>query len=185
MRVPTARLLAAVGAGLAGLTAACADAPTGPAPAGGPALAQLWLFILATLLGGALAGLLYPLVFGRHGEPVAGSGLRFGRRPPPGAVPGYGAPDAYQQQWNQPGGSTPFGGSPDTGGYQQPAAPSYAAPAAATPAPAPAEQPIIQDGWQWDPQAQQWIPVQQQPPQQGGWQAPGGEQTQVRPTDGV
>ena len=69
--------------------------------AGVDAIAQLWLFILATLLGGALAGLLYPLVFGRHGEPVAGSGLRFGRRPPPGAVPGYGAPDAYQQQWNQ------------------------------------------------------------------------------------
>ena len=46
--------------------------------AGVDAIAQLWLFILATLLGGALAGLLYPLVFGRHGEPVAGSGLRFG-----------------------------------------------------------------------------------------------------------
>ena len=69
--------------------------------AGGDAIAQQWLFIVAPLVGGGVAGLLYPLLFGRHGEPVAGSGLRFGRRTPPGAVPGYGAPDAYQQQWNQ------------------------------------------------------------------------------------
>ena len=41
------------------------------------------------------------------------------------------------------------------------------------------EQPIIQDGWQWDPQAQQWIPAQQQPPAPRA--TPGGEQTQVRP----
>jgi aquaporin Z len=68
--------------------------------AGGDAIIQLWLFILAPLIGGALAGLLYPALFGRHGTPVVGSGLRFGRTPP-GAVPGYGAPDAYQQQWNQ------------------------------------------------------------------------------------
>ena len=69
--------------------------------AGSDAIIQLWLFILAPLIGGALAGVLYPTVFGRHSEPVAGSGLRFGRRTPPGAVPGYGAPDAYQEQWNQ------------------------------------------------------------------------------------
>ena len=69
--------------------------------AGGDAIAQQWLFIVAPLLGATLAGLLYPLLFGRHSEPVAGSGLRFGRRAVPGAVPGYGAPDAYQQQWNQ------------------------------------------------------------------------------------
>jgi aquaporin Z len=68
--------------------------------AGGDAIIALWLFILAPLLGGALAGLLYPALFGWHGEPVVGSGLSFGRTPP-GAVPGYGAPDAYQQQWNQ------------------------------------------------------------------------------------
>ena len=69
--------------------------------AGSDAIIQLWLFILAPLIGGALAGVLYPALFGRHGEPVAGSGLRFGGRTPPGAVPGYGEPDAYQQQWNQ------------------------------------------------------------------------------------
>ena len=42
--------------------------------AGGDAIAQQWLFIVAPLVGGGVAGLLYPLVFGRHGEPVAGFG---------------------------------------------------------------------------------------------------------------
>ena len=69
--------------------------------AGSDAIIQLWLFILAPLVGGGLAGLLYPALFGRGAEPVLGSGLRFARRTAPGAVPGYGAPDAYQQQWNQ------------------------------------------------------------------------------------
>jgi aquaporin Z len=68
--------------------------------AGADAIIQLWLFILAPLIGGALAGLLYPALFGRHSEPVVGSGLTF-RRTTPGAVPGYGAPDALQEQWNQ------------------------------------------------------------------------------------
>jgi aquaporin Z len=68
--------------------------------AGGHALAQLWLFILAPLLGGAAAGVVYATLFGRAGQPVPGSGLVFGRQVP-GAVPGYGAPDAYQVQWNQ------------------------------------------------------------------------------------
>lgn len=49
------------------------------------------------------------------------------------------------------------------------------------------EQPIIQDGWQWDPQAQQWIPAQQQapqPPSQQGWAQSyddGDAGTQIRP----
>ncbi len=68
--------------------------------AGTDAIAQLWLFILAPLLGGALAGLVHPLLFGRDQDPVPGSGVRFSRAPAAG-VPGYGAPDAYQQQWNQ------------------------------------------------------------------------------------
>jgi aquaporin Z len=75
----------------------------GPALFGGSeALKQLWLFILAPLLGGALSGVVYPLLFGHADEPVAGSGLRFGTRPT-GAVPGYGAPDQFQQQWQQEG----------------------------------------------------------------------------------
>ncbi len=75
--------------------------------AGSDAIIQLWLFILAPLLGGALAGIAYHVLFGGD-EPIAGSGLRFARQRA-GAVPGYGAPDQYQQQWNQPG----------AGGYQQ------------------------------------------------------------------
>ena len=77
----------------------------GPALFGGSdALKDLWLFILAPLLGGALSGFVYPALFGRGDEPVAGSGLRFGSAPA-GAVPGYGAPDAFQPQWQEGGGS--------------------------------------------------------------------------------
>jgi aquaporin Z len=132
---------------------------------GSDAIIQLWLFILAPLIGGAVAGLLYPMLFGRASAPVAGSGFPAGGAT--GTVPGLGAPDAFQQQWNQPA----------------------AAPAPApAPTPAPAEQPIIQDGWQWDPAAQQWIPAQQQPPapqadQPGGWAPPSSEHTVVRPPD--
>jgi aquaporin Z len=39
------------------------------------------------------------VLFGHGSDPVVGSGLRFGA--PAVAVPGYGAPDQYQQQWNQ------------------------------------------------------------------------------------
>ncbi len=81
--------------------------------AGVDAIAQLWLFILAPLLGGAIAGITYALLFGRGAEDVPGSGLRFVRiqiapgamgpgvaAPGVGAVPGYGAPDQLQEQWN-------------------------------------------------------------------------------------
>ncbi len=47
--------------------------------AGGDAIAQVWLFVLAPLLGGAIAGVTYSLLFGPSGVPVAGSGLAFGR----------------------------------------------------------------------------------------------------------
>ncbi|WP_193609561.1 MIP/aquaporin family protein [Nocardioides lijunqiniae] len=162
-----------------------------PARSIGPALfsgtdplIQVWVFILGPLLGAAAAGLLYPALFGHAGDPVPGSGLNFGRSSAtPAAVPGYGMPDQYQQQWNQQNSAYPA---------------AQAAPVAQAPAPTPAaeqapaqqnpwgEQPIIQDGWQWDPQAQQWIPAQQQAPQ-AQWPSPeaGGGQTQVRPPDGV
>ena len=128
---------------------------------GGDAIAQIWLFILAPLIGAALAGFAYPGLFGHGAEPVPGSGLNFGS---PATVAQGGYVDQYQQQWNQPGGQA-----------------------------APAEQPIIQDGWQWDPQAQQWIPAQQQaapppqqqaaPPPQQSWPEPdqGSGPTQVTP----
>ena len=76
------------------------------------ALQDLWLFIVAPLLGGAVSGFLYPALFGRGDEPVAGSGLRFGNGAT-GAVPGYGAPDAFQQQW-QEGGGAPGAVAPPT-----------------------------------------------------------------------
>ncbi len=51
---------------------------TGPAIfAGSAELAQLWLFWLAPLVGGAIAGLLYPLLFGEEvsKEPVVGKAV--------------------------------------------------------------------------------------------------------------
>ena len=46
--------------------------------AGTDAIVQLWLFVLAPLLGAAIAGLTYPVLFGHGAAPVAGSGLNFG-----------------------------------------------------------------------------------------------------------
>lgn len=159
---------------------------------GGDPLIQVWVFLIGTILGGALAGFAYPALFGADRDKVPGSGLDFGgpKQQHQGFAPGQ--PGGYQQQWGQ---------QPQQGGYQQPQQgyqqpvqqdyqqpqQGYGAPQAQQAQPA-AEQPIIQDGWQWDPQAQQWIPAQQpgQPGGQGGWQSPGsGEQTQVRPQDGV
>jgi len=51
---------------------------TGPAIfAGGLALSQLWLFWVAPLIGGGLAGLLYPALFGEVGseEPIVGKAV--------------------------------------------------------------------------------------------------------------
>lgn len=106
--------------------------------AGSDAIIQLWLFILAPLAGGAIAGITYPMLFGHGSEPVPGSGLRRTAA----AVPGYGAPDQLQQEWNQ----QTTAAAPADGGY--------------------AQEPIIQDGWQWDHAAQEWKPLEQfqQPP---------------------
>jgi aquaporin Z len=112
--------------------------------AGTPAIEQLWLFILAPLVGGAVAGLAYPLVFGRTGEAVAGSGIRLPRR---GIV--VVGPDQYQQQWNQ---------DASAGGWLF----------AAEGQPPAEEAPVVQDGWQWDPVGQQWHPVGSTPEQ---WRA--------------
>jgi aquaporin Z len=100
--------------------------------AGSDAIIQLWLFILAPLAGAAIAGITYPMLFGHGSEPVPGSGLR---RAAPAAVPGYGAPDQFQQEWNQGTATT------TTEAYVQ--------------------EPIIQDGWQWDHAAQEWKPLEQ------------------------
>lgn len=108
----------------------------GPALFAGPdAIKQLWLFILAPLIGAAIAGIAYPLLFGRVGDLVPGSGISFNRPRTAAQTPGYAARDQYQQQWN--------------------------------PEPA-AAQPIVQNGWQWDPIGQQWHPVGSTPEQ---WRA--------------
>ena len=138
-----------------------------PARSIGPALfagldniAQLWLFILAPLAGGVIGGLVYPVLFGHATEPVPGSGLHFGGRaaavPAAAAVPGYGAPDAFQEQWNQEDEAT---GVP---GVTSPAETTTRMPSG-TGDPTAAQPRIIQDGWEWDYAAQQWKPLQEAP----------------------
>jgi aquaporin Z len=114
--------------------------------AGGDSIVQLWLFIVAPTLGGVLGGLLYPMIFGHGTDPVVGSGWRFARRPVSAAVPGYGAPDQFQQEWNQQ--------AQEQAAWEQ--------------------EPIIQDGWQWDHAAQEWKPLEQ-------WQQPAAPAAQAAP----
>jgi aquaporin Z len=142
--------------------------------AGTDAILQLWLFILAPLVGGALGGLLYPLLFGHGTDPVPGSGLTFSR-PTPAVVPGYGATDQMQQEWNQQDAT-------EQAAWEQ--------------------EPIIQDGWQWDHAAQEWKPLEQwqpappahpaaepqtapgeQSPQGWSQPEPGAGNTQIRPPE--
>lgn len=146
--------------------------------AGTDAVIQLWLFILAPLLGGVAAGVSYGMLFGHGSEPVAGSGFNFSR-PARAAVPGYGAPDQYQQEWNQ-----------ESPAVQAQAAEAQAQAGQEQQAHGWGSEPIIRDGWQWDPHTQQWIPAQQapQPPQQSQQQAQhewppsdGDQGTQIRP----
>ena len=126
--------------------------------AGGDAIIQLWLFIVAPLVGGAVAGFTYPLIFGHGTDPVAGSGLTFAR-PAPAAVPGYGAPDQYQQEWNQQQTAQ------DQAAWEQ--------------------EPIIQDGWQWDHAAQEWKPLEQWQPATPPQAAATPEPTQITPNPAV
>jgi aquaporin Z len=150
--------------------------------AGSDAIIQLWLFILAPVLGAAIAGFTYPLVFGRDVEPVPGSGLNFSR--PAHAPAGWqgqqqwgqqegwggeqqwGQQGSQSQQWGQAQGGQQQAGEQQWGGQQQ----------------AQTEYP----GWQWDAQAQQWVPdpaTQQQWPAQGaeGEESP---RTQIRDPEG-
>lgn len=129
--------------------------------AGGDAIVQLWLFILAPLLGATAAGLLYPALFGRATDAVPGSGLVLRRRgvptsTEPPAIAGYGQTDQFQQEWNQ----GDAGAATGTG-----AAAGAATSSEATQAWEP--EPIIQDGWRWDYQAQEWKPLDQWPDEGG------------------
>lgn len=134
--------------------------------AGTDAIIQLWLFVAAPLLGAAIAGLTYPLLFGQGSAPVAGSGLNFGGGRKEQFVPG-----SYEAQWNQ-GQQLPQGGwgqpeaawgAPPQQQWGQPAPqrqqqpdPAYGAPQQAPPG-------------QWGQPAPQ---RHQQPGQPGQWGAP-------------
>ena len=162
--------------------------------AGTDAIVQLWLFVVAPLVGAAIAGLTYPLLFGQGATPVAGSGLNFGGGRKDQFVPGN-----YEAQWNQgqqggwgqPGAAW---GAPPQQQWGQPAPQQqpdpYSTPQAAPQQPgqwgqpAPAEQP------QQPSQPGQWgAPQQQQPGQPGApghWGNPDGDddgRTQVRRPD--
>ena len=117
---------------------------------GTDAIIQLWLFIVAPLVGATIAGLTYPLVFGYASEPVAGSGLSFGGGRQRQAS--YAPPANYEQQWNQ--------GQPQQ--WQAPAAPPQQW----------GQQPPTQQWNHGQPPAQTAPPVQQPPvqapPQQWG-----------------
>lgn len=141
--------------------------------AGADAIVQLWLFILAPVLGAALAGLAYPALFGRATDAVPGSGLALRRREvprstEPAAMAGYGTTDQFQQEWNQP-----ETGALGTGAGAGTVAGTGAGAGAGATGPSPEAtqawepEPIIQDGWRWDYQAQEWKPLDQWPDEGG------------------
>ena len=167
--------------------------------AGTDAIVQLWLFIVAPLLGGAIAGLTYPLLFGHGQEPVPGSGLSFsgGRKQP--------APGGYEAQWNQgqgqwgqpqqqwgPGAQQQWG-TPDPGYAAGPPAPQQSPQQApqqpahwGAPDPAYGTPPQTPPG-QWGQPAQPGTPPPgTQPSAPGHWGNPEGDddgRTQVRRPD--
>lgn len=68
--------------------------------AGGDSIAQVWLFALGPLLGGAIAGLTYGALFGQDDDRVAGSWLRFGQQAAVSdPVPAAAAPTWGEHQW--------------------------------------------------------------------------------------
>jgi aquaporin Z len=144
--------------------------------AGTDAIVQLWLFVVAPLLGAAIAGLTYPILFGQGAAPVAGSGLNFGGGRKDQFVPG-----SYEAQWNQG----------QQGSWGQPGAAWGAPPQQQWGQPEPYQQqpqqpqqpqPPTQPG-QWgqpEPYQQPQQP-QQQPQQPGQWGAPGQTQQPGQP----
>lgn len=176
--------------------------------AGTDAIMQLWVFILAPLLGAAIAGITYPLIFGHGEEPVAGSGLSFGggrAQPAPlgyenqwnqGQAAAWGQP---QQQWSAPaqqqwGSPAEYGGGPQSAPQAAPqAAPQqWGQPAAGHQGrqqwgqPDVTQQPGPPQQWGAPPQPSQHQPGQPEPGQPGHWGDPEGDddgRTQVRRPD--
>jgi len=75
--------------------------------AGGTAIGQVWLFIVAPLVGALIAGVTYPFLVGRASKPVPGSGISLPQRPAAAPAPA----------WSQP--TEPSPGAP-TGAPQYP-----------------------------------------------------------------
>ncbi len=143
--------------------------------AGTDAIVQLWLFVLAPLLGAAIAGLTYPVLFGQGATPVAGSGLNFGG----GRKGDQFVPGSYEAQWNQ---------GQQQGGWGQPGAAWGAPPQQQWGQPVPPQQqPQQPDPAYGAPQQAQPGPwgqpaqPQQQPAQPGQWGAPVQPQSQPQP----
>lgn len=138
---------------------------------GTDAIIQLWLFIVAPLVGAAIAGLTYPLIFGHGSEPVAGSGLNFGGGGRRQQQPSYAPPATYEQQWNQ--------GQPPQQQWQAPPAPQqqnwgqqpapaqpWGQPQQPAPQAAPPAQPPAQAPQHWgQPAADPYAPPAPQAPQ--------------------
>ncbi|MET1059965.1 MAG: aquaporin, partial [Nocardioides sp.] len=134
--------------------------------AGSDAVIQLWLFILAPLLGGGLAGLTYPLIFGRDRALAPGTGIHLAglrrQRPP---YPGWGPQGGYP-----PPGYPPQQGYPPPGYPQQgypPPGYGEGAPQGGAPQPAWDQQQWGGQGQSWsqpDQYQQQWSAQPDQPP---------------------
>ncbi|TQL70151.1 aquaporin Z [Nocardioides albertanoniae] len=156
---------------------------------GGDYLAQVPIFLIVPALGGAIAGVLYPLIFGKHGGELARAGFSFG-----GGAKG----SAQDFQWDSQA-SAPAAPAAAAAAPAAPAAPAAhtaqsthaapAAPAAEHAAPGGAddnsdrtivsgggqqpwqqpthaggegELPVYeQDGWRWDYAKQEWVPIEQ------------------------
>ncbi|WP_082748510.1 MIP/aquaporin family protein [Nocardioides jensenii] len=165
--------------------------------AGTDSLMQVWLFIVAPLVGALIAGFTYALIFGSDGEPVPGSGLNFGGGAnaqatgfaggwdPNAHQAGYQGGGYDQQQWGQ---APVQQGAPDQQWGQPATGQQWGQPAPQAPEQQwgqPAQQGGDQQWGQPAPQApeQQWgQPAPQAPDQQWGQPAQqGGDQQWGQP----
>ena len=117
--------------------------------AGGGHIVQLWLFILAPIAGAALAGAAYPAVVGHDAEPVLGSGL---------LTPSTStATDVGDAAWTTPEAAS------QPAEVTQPIAQDPVEEGQTVPKQEWKPERIIQDGWEWDYEAQQWKPLEEPP----------------------
>ncbi|MGH3350751.1 MAG: MIP/aquaporin family protein [Nocardioides sp.] len=146
---------------------------------GGDYLVQVPIFLIVPALGGAVAGVLYPLIFGKHGGELARAGFAVGG--------GSEASSRDFQAWDSQA-SAPAAPVAPAAAPAAPAAPA-ADPAPAAPAapaaPETSDRTIVsgggqqawqqptqtggegdlpvyeQDGWRWDYAKQEWVPIEQ------------------------